>query len=57
MVLFSRETKRLRARRNQLQAEVYGLASRERRLADQLRKLAQREDMLRADKTEMDDGD
>lgn len=57
MVLFSRETKRLRARRNQLQAEVFGLATRERRLADQLRKLTQSEEELRADMTEMEDGD
>jgi hypothetical protein len=57
MVLFSRETKRLRARHNALRAEVFGLVMKERRLSERLRKLQQSEDDLRADKTDLDDAD
>lgn len=55
MSLFSRETKRLRVMHNQLQSEVSGLQSKERRLAERLRRLAWVRAELEADKAETDD--
>lgn len=57
MVLFSRETKILRRRQNELQTEIHRLISTERRLSDRLRNLVQRKAELDADKADLDDGD
>jgi uncharacterized protein YlxW (UPF0749 family) len=57
MVLFSRETKLLRRWRNELQKEVRGLKTKEKQLADRLRKLEQNRSELEADKADHDGGD
>lgn len=55
MSLFSRETQRLRVRYNQLQSEVSGLRSQERRLSARLRRLAWVRAELEASRAETDD--